>query len=253
MADIASREVSVSPQRLRNLFLRGRPEKQLGTRVEDAFTRAGLRVEAIAVTAAVDVAGYILTASGWHEDGAAFTFTSPAFTGSPVDYALQAAKQIVTSHVKVTELDATPAPAPKPALTVTTPPAVQPPLPAFLLRPKVIAMASTTKAATHKALTFADRLKTISKKIDSDLETGLSTLEQLEQSAAAANAGIASVVAQKTADVGALTDVLNQLTNGDDAEETETEAPKTVPPANEPSLDPDGNPATGETPTETAA
>lgn len=98
-----------------------------------------------------------------------------------------------------------------------------PPLPSFLQPKKAIkpmAPIPTTKTATFKAQTFADRLKTVTKKIDADLETGLTTLEALEQSAADANAKINSVVAQKSADVKALTDVLNQLTNGAPEDET---------------------------------
>lgn len=94
-----------------------------------------------------------------------------------------------------------------------------------------MALTPSTKQATDKAKSFADRLKTVHTKLNDTMEQGVTSLEQIEASTEAVNAKIAGVVAQKTADLGALNDVLNQLTNGapDDEAETTTEpAPPTT-------------------------
>jgi hypothetical protein len=86
-----------------------------------------------------------------------------------------------------------------------------------------MATTPTTKTATHKAQTFADRLKAVTSKIDTDMEAGITKLEQVEAQAADINSKLGSVVSQKQADLGALQNVLNQLTNG--APEDEPAAP----------------------------
>lgn len=104
------------------------------------------------------------------------------------------------------------------------------PLPSFLQpKPKVsttMATTPTSKAPGLKAKMFADRLKEVTSKIDDDLDKGISALEQVHEQAAVVTGALGGIVAQKQADLHALQDVVNQLTNGaPDEPEAETPAP----------------------------
>jgi hypothetical protein len=102
---------------------------------------------------------------------------------------------------------------PLPTKSVTTQAApVPPPLPSFLLKPKVSKPMAQTP--TTKAKSFAERLKAVHTQIDADMDAGISTLETIEQKAASLKDKLGGIVSQKNADLAALDDVLNQLTNG---------------------------------------
>lgn len=135
-------------------------------------------------------------------------------------------EQLTAVHEKLTEPDASTATA-APAVTTTT---AAMPLPSFLQpKPKVsttMATTPTSKAPGLKAKMFADRLKEVTSKIDDDLDKGISALEQVHEQAAAVTGALGGIVAQKQADLHALQDVVNQLTNGaPDEPEAETPAP----------------------------
>jgi len=100
------------------------------------------------------------------------------------------------------------------------------PLPSSL-QPKV--SKTTMATATHKAKFFAQRLRAVHDTLDLTMEKGVTALEDIERQTAEATAQIASVVSQKQADLGALKDVLNQLTNGGPDDEPEAETPAVQP------------------------
>lgn len=237
-------KISVGAQSLRNRLWSARPTatRPAETQLRAAFAQYGLRVDKIGITASMDRSGgYILTASGWHEDGIPFSLATQPFIGDVIARGKQAAADIVAAHIGGPAPDPdslTSAPvvttsalqAPAAAVDVTTsalqqPTPTQPPLPAFLQPQARKPMATPT--ATHKAKSFADRLKAVTTKIDADIDTGISTLEQVEATAAQVNVKLAGVVSQRTADLAAVNDVLNQLTNGapdDEADEPATPA-----------------------------
>lgn len=155
-------------------------------------------------------------------------FRRHVVTGAP------AGAKAVLPPPPVTAPVAAPAPAPA-SVTAQATPDVVGPLPSFLLKPKVSKPMPTTinqPQATHKAKSFADRLRAVHTALDTTMEQGVTALEQIEQQTEAANAKIASVVSAKQADLTAINDVLNQLTNGGPEltdETAEPEQPATPP------------------------
>ena len=91
------RVTSTSPGRLRTLI--GRPHRTLPQALRHAFERQGLKIDRVGITPSSDPAGaYVLSASGFHEDGTPFAFASHAFTGDPVERAHAAAADLAKAH-----------------------------------------------------------------------------------------------------------------------------------------------------------
>jgi hypothetical protein len=67
------RKISTSAQRLQGLL--GVRRHPIAVDASHAFQRAGLKVDKIGIQAAPDGDGYVLTASGRHEDETPFAFT----------------------------------------------------------------------------------------------------------------------------------------------------------------------------------
>jgi hypothetical protein len=172
----------------------------LPDRLKSAFVAMGLTVSSVAIQQAEGTDSYVLTASGFHQDGTPYAFASAPFIGDPVSRAEQAATDLVKAHTGETTVTDTPQ-------RLVTGSAQGP-----------ASTASTVGLAAVAAATLAPAKP-------GDLK---STLDRLRARKAAFAANMASTVAQtedaltkaedhlkdQQAEAQAFLDEVNQLTNG---------------------------------------